>query len=178
MAAGSPTASTSERRWWIVAALVLAALAGAVPRAAPSLAGQTGGDPAARAAPADEPVVTEVRKLADRFLELWKENRLDELVAGFYADDAIMVPPNHEPIHGREAILAFLKGIREPLGDFDEGDHVIRLTAGGADTLSWVGRYSFHGGMLRLTTHELYVRQADGSMRCAVDMFGYRDPMR
>jgi len=172
---GCEETTRSCRKWWIVPVLVVL-MTGGVPLAAPSLARQGGG--AVRAAAAEDPVVTEVRKLADQFLELWKENRLDELVAGFYAADAIMVPPNHEPIHGREAILAFLKRLREPLGDFDQGDHVIRLTPGGTDTVSWVGAYSFHGGTLRLTTHELYVRQSDGSMRCAVDMFGYRDPMR
>lgn len=35
----------------------------------------------------------------------------------------------------------------------------------------------FHGGKLRFTAHELFVRQPDGSMRCAVKMVGFRDPM-
>jgi ketosteroid isomerase-like protein len=173
--AGCEETRRSFRSAWIVPALVVL-MTGAVPLAAPSMAGQPAGG--VRAAAADEPAVSEVGRLIDRFLELWKANRLDELVAGFYADDAVMVPPNHEPIHGREAILAYLKGLRGPLGEFDEGDHRIRVTAGADRVVSWVGRYSFRGGTLRLTTHELYVRQPDGSMRCAVDMFGYRDPLR
>lgn len=44
-------------------------------------------------------------------------------------------------------------------------------------SVSWVGQFSFHDGALRVTTHELFVRQPDGSMRCAVKMVGLRDPM-
>jgi len=85
-----------------------------------------------------------------------------------------MLPPNHEPIRGRAAILAYLKSIRDVAGDAQTGDHLMRGTPSG-NTVSWVGLYIF--GKLRITSHELYVRQPDGSMRNAVDMFGYRDPM-
>lgn len=122
-------------------------------------------------------MVTETRKLVDRFIELWKENKLEELVAGHYTEDAMVLPPNSEPIRGRQAILAFYKSLRDVVGEFDKGENMIRATPSGNYSVSWVGQYSFHDGKLRYVTHELYVRQPDGSMRNAVDMIGNRDPM-
>lgn len=163
------------RRWWLVPTLAVLTTAG-VPLAAASSAGNPG-RAGVRATAAEDPMVIETRKLIDRFVQLWKENKLDELVAGHYIEDAVMLPPNHEPVRGRTAILAFLKSVRDVVGEFDQGDYLIRATPSGDNSVSWVGQYTFHDGKLRVTSHELYVRQPDGSMRCAVDMFGYRDPM-
>jgi len=122
-------------------------------------------------------MITDTRKLIDRQIQLWNENKLDELVAGHYVEDAVMLPPNHEPIHGRRAILAYIKSIRDIAGEFDKGDYLIRATSSG-NSVSWIGQYSLRRGTFRITSHELFVRQSDGSMRNAVDMFGYRDPAR
>jgi hypothetical protein len=43
--------------------------------------------------------------------------------------------------------------------------------------LSLAGEYTWRSGKLRFNSHELYQRQADGSVRATVDMFGFRDPM-
>jgi len=59
----------------------------------------------------------------------------------------------------------------------NEGDSLIRATPSGDNSVSWAGQFSFHDGKLRFTAHELFVRQPDGSMRCAVKMVGFRDPM-
>ena len=130
-----------------------------------------------RAAAAEDPLVTDTRKRIDTFVQLWKENKLEELVAGYFTEDPLMLPPNHEPIRGRQAILAYFKSLRDAVGEFDRGDYLIRATPSGDNSVSWVGQFSFHDGKLRVTTHELFVRQPDGSMRCAVKMVGFRDPM-
>jgi ketosteroid isomerase-like protein len=152
-------------KWWIVPTLAVLTTVG-VPLAAAS----SGSDAAA----ADDPMVTDTKALVDRFVELWNAKKLDELVARHYVADAVMLPPNHEPIRGRAAILAYLKSLRDVAGDAQTGDHLMRATSSG-NTASWVGQYVF--GQLRITSHELYERQPDGSMRNTVDMFGYRDPM-
>jgi ketosteroid isomerase-like protein len=128
-------------------------------------------------AAAEDPLVTDTRKLLDTFVQLWKENKLEELVAGYFTEDPLMLPPNHEPIRGRQAILAYFKSVRDAVGEFDRGDYLIRATPSGDDSVSWAGQFSFHDGKLRFTAHELFVRQPDGSMRCAVKMVGFRDPM-
>jgi ketosteroid isomerase-like protein len=125
----------------------------------------------------EDPMVTDTRKLIDTFVQLWKENKLEQLVAGYFTEDPLMLPPNHEPIRGHQAILAYFKSLRDAVGEFDRGDGLIRATPSGDDSVSWVGQFSFHDGKLRVTTHELFVRQPDGSMRCAVKMVGFRDPM-
>jgi hypothetical protein len=66
-----------------------------------------------RAAAAEDPMVTDTRKLIDTFIQLWKENRLEELVAGYFTEDPLMLPPNHEPVRGRQAILGYFKGLRD-----------------------------------------------------------------
>jgi ketosteroid isomerase-like protein len=129
------------------------------------------------AAPAEDPLVTETRKRLDAFVQLWKENRLEDLVADYFTEDPLMLPPNHEPIRGRAGILAYFKSLRDALGEFDRGDYLLRATPGGDHSISWAGQFSFHDGKLRFTAHELFVRQPDGSMRCAVKMVGFRDPM-
>jgi ketosteroid isomerase-like protein len=161
------------RRGWIVAMLAVLATGG-VPLAAASSDGDSE-RAALRPTAAEDPMVTDTRAMVDRFIELWNAKKLDELVAGHYVDDAVMLPPNHEPIRGRAAILAYLKSLRDFVGDAQEGDHLLQATPSDK-TVSWVGLYVF--GNLRITAHELYVRQPDGSMRNTVDMFGYRDPMR
>jgi len=160
------------RRWWVVPAMAVLLTAG-VPLAASSAGDAT---PDGGAAAAEDPMIRDTRKLIDRQVRLWNENKLDELVAGHYTEDAVMLPPNHEPIRGRDAILAYIKRIRDVAGEFDKGEYLIRATVS-AHSVSWVGQYSLRGGTLRITSHELFMRQPDGSMRNAVDMFGYRDPM-
>ena len=129
-----------------------------------------------RAAAVENPMVTDTRKAIETFAQLWKENKLEELVAGYFTEDALMLPPNHEPVRGYQGILAYFKGVRDAAGEFDRGDYLLRATPNG-DSVSFAGQFSFHDGKLRITTHELFVRQSDGSMRCAIKMFGFRDPM-
>ena len=43
---------------------------------------------------------------------------------------------------------------------------------------SVVGNYAAYNGGMRFTSHEAFQRQADGTLRVIVDMFGFRDPER
>jgi hypothetical protein len=110
-----------------------------------------------RAAAAEDPLVTETRKLMDTFVQLWKENKLEDLVAGYFTEDPLMLPPNHEPIRGRQAILAYFKNVRDAIGEFDPGDYLIRATPIGDNSISWAGQFSFHHGQLRSHTAEVWV---------------------
>jgi ketosteroid isomerase-like protein len=164
------------RSWWIGPALAVLAMAGG-PLAAASGVGDSR-HAGVRVAASEDPIVADTRKLIDRSVELWNEHKLDEMVAGQYTEDTLMLPPNHEPIRGRAAILAYLKPLRALIGEYDQGDHLIQATPAGDNSVSWAGQYSFHDGLDRITSHELYVRQSDGSMKCAVEMFGSRDPLK
>ena len=119
---GSLGRKTQLRRWWVVPTLAVLTTA-AVPLAAASSPGDAG-RAGVRAAAAEDPMVTETRKLIDRSVELWNEHKLDEMVAGHYVEDAVMLPPNHEPIRGRKAILAYLKPFRDVAGEYDSGNYL------------------------------------------------------
>jgi Ketosteroid isomerase homolog len=161
------------RRWWIAPTLAVLMTAG-VPLAAASGGGTATGS-GVRAAAADDQLVTATKQAVDRYIRLWKENKLDELVAGHYTDDSILVPPNHQTIRGRAAILEYIKGVRDALGEFDPLEEPYQVSTSG-EMLSLVGKYSFRSGQLRFTSHELYHRQPDGSVRAMVDMFGFAMP--
>jgi ketosteroid isomerase-like protein len=110
------------------------------------------------------------------FVELFNGRDFDRLGVAYYAPNAVAVPPNHEPIHGREAIVEYMRGARDAFGEIGVGTP-LRGSAGG-DLVSMVGQYSAYGGHVRVTAHEVYERQPDGSLLCTVDMFGFRDPLR
>jgi len=121
-------------------------------------------------------IVAEALQMEQRFAELWNDRNFDELGSYYYTEDAIAVPPNHEPIRGRAAIIEYFKGARDALGEIEVDTNAHRATTSG-NLVSLVGKYFAHAGKLRVTSHELYERQADGSLKCVVDMFGFRDPL-
>jgi ketosteroid isomerase-like protein len=120
-------------------------------------------------------MVAEAFRMEQMFVELWNAERWDQLGPAYYTEDAIAVPPNHEPIKGRAAIIEYMKGARAVLGEAVVTEPH-NATASG-NLVSLVGQYSGRDGKMRVTAHEVYERQADGSLRCTVDMFGFRDPL-
>ena len=124
------------------------------------------------AEPSGRHVVAEAAAVQKTFIELYNNRKWDELGA-LYLEDAIAVPPNHEPIQGRAAIVEYWKSIRDTLGEGEVGEP-LRGTASG-NLVALVSRsYSGFSGQLGFTAHELYERQADGSLRFKFDMFGMR----
>jgi ketosteroid isomerase-like protein len=116
-------------------------------------------------------------EMDDEFVRLWNANKLDELVEFYYVDDVVMAPPNHELIRGKQKVLEFFKGLRPSLGELQTGlqHHQVVVTG---DMTSVVGNYAFYNGGMRITAHEAFQRQADGTWKVIVDMFGFRDPQR
>jgi ketosteroid isomerase-like protein len=141
---------------------------------APGLPGSGTGPARAEPAPTDQSAVD--LNLQRKWVELFNGRKWDELGA-IYEDDAIALMPNHEPIRGRAAIVAFFQSIRDGIGEVTCGEPA-RITASG-DLVSLVADdcSSYHG-QLRYTMHELYGRQPDGSLRYKVDMVGERDPLK
>lgn len=116
-------------------------------------------------------------EMDEEFVKLWNASKLDELVEFYYVDDAVVVPPNHELIKGKKNIYEFFKGLRPSLGELQTGleHHQVVVTD---DMTSVVGNYAAYNGGMRITSHEVFQRQADGTLRVIVDMFGFRDPQR
>jgi ketosteroid isomerase-like protein len=121
-------------------------------------------------------LVAEAARMQQLFVELFNARDFDRLAVAYYAPDAVVVPPNHEPIIGREGAIEYLRGARDAFGEI-AADTPLRGSADGR-LVSMVGQYSAYGGQVRVTAHEVYERQPDGSLHCTVDMFGFRDPLR
>ena len=149
--------------------LLAAALAAAIVPLAPSPGAADDGRTEVKG------MVAQAVQMEKMFVELWNAKKFDDLGPAYYTQDAIAVPPNHEPIKGRDDIIKYMRDAREVLGEAEVAEPH-RASASG-NLVSLVGNYSGRSGKLRVTAHELYERQADGSLRCIVDMFGFRDPL-
>lgn len=162
---------TRHIRMWIAPA-VLAVAALIVPLAArPDTAGAD--DKVSDAAE----MIADAIRLDQTFMELWNDRNFEELGRVYYVDDALLVPPNHEPIRGRDGIIKYLEGARDAFGEMEVAPDPHRASASG-NLVSLVGKMFVHSGQVRMTSHELFERQPDGSLKVTVDMVGFRDPLR
>jgi len=138
--------------------------------------------PGAMSAQADDEARTEAAMVAEAvrmqqmFMDLYNARMFEELGARYYAEDAIALPPNHEPIRGRAAIVEYFRENRDTLGEAEVGPPLASSVSG--NLVAVVPQYTGHQGQLRVVAHELFERQPDGSLLCIQDMFGFRDPLR
>jgi uncharacterized protein (TIGR02246 family) len=91
-------------------------------------------------------------------------------LAELYADDAVLLPPDHEPIRGRAAIRAFWDQ------GTDEGLEVSNLAVEANGNLGWlVGRYHLPATDEEPADSGKYVmclkRQPDGSWKLTADIW-------
>lgn len=140
-----------------------------VPGALSAQAGDEAGSDAAA-------MVAEAVRMQQRFIEQYNARKFDEMGA-FWAEDAIALPPNHEPIRGRAAIVEYFRELRDTFGEGELSGAPLASSVSG-NLVAVVPQYSAHQGQLRVVAHELFERQPDGSLRCIQDMFGFRDPLR
>jgi uncharacterized protein (TIGR02246 family) len=105
----------------------------------------------------------------DRYVTASNEGDAEALTE-LYADDALLLPPDHEPIHGREAIGEFWRQ------GTDEGLQVstLRLEVNG-DVAYLVGRYRLPPTEEESADSGQYVlclkRQADGAWKLTADIW-------
>jgi ketosteroid isomerase-like protein len=163
------TRSSRASRW--VGPVVVALSMAAVPLTVAHAAG-TGDTESAGV----EDIVAEALHLDQQFVALWNDDKFDEMGTTYYTDDALAVPPNHAPIKGRKAIIEYMKSLR-PLGELSLDPEPIRAVGSNA-TASLVNTYYVGAARTRVTAHELFQRQPDGTLKCTVDMFGFHDPLR
>ena len=172
---GDKRTGRSARRWAIGSVVALAAvLLVAVPETAGAGSQDQSGSRIAAMSTQDE-MIAEAMRLDQKFVELYNAKKWDELGPAYYAPDAIAVPPNHEPIQGRAAIVDYYRAGRDTFGELEGGTETWRASSSGK-LVSLVGKFSAYSGHVRVTSHGLFERQPDGSLKCTVDMFGFRDP--
>lgn len=113
--------------------------------------------------------MSEVEKLREAFVELWNEERLDEIGEAFYAEDALILPPGHEPVRGRDQIVDFLKEFLRQIGGKTEFGVIETVTD--VNLAYAAGTFAVPHLGLKGTTLETYRRLADGTWKCVVDMW-------
>ena len=110
-----------------------------------------------------------VEATVDRYVAASNEGDAEGL-AELYAEDALLLPPDHEPIHGREAIVEFWRQ------GTDAGLEVstLRLEVDG-DVAYMVGRYRLPPTEDEVADSGQYVlclkRQADGAWKLTADIW-------
>lgn len=123
----------------------------------------------------------EIRRLDEHFMTAGNAKDAKTLVNGFYAESAVLMPPNHPVVEGREAIRAFLQGMIdagfagitletatiEAADDlaYGRGRYTLRMTPPGQGTVEDVGKYVV-----------VYRRQRDGAWRAVADIFNSDRP--
>jgi ketosteroid isomerase-like protein len=120
-------------------------------------------------------MVAEAVRMQQQLIERYNARKFEEMGA-FWAEDAIALPPNHEPIRGRGAIVEYFRENRDTLGEGEVGPPLASSVSG--NLVAVVPQYTGRQGQLRIVAHELFERQPDGSLLCIQDMFGFRDPLR
>jgi len=142
------------------AAVVLAA----VPGIAAAGAG-TGGDTSD-----DAQIVADAKRAERAYDAAWNDRRWDEIRL-LYAEDALLLLPNHEPIEGRDKIVDHLKSSRDVFGEIDEHSTWLRVKGSG-NLATLAGELTTRSGRLRITYSDLWERHPDGSVVIAVSAVG------
>lgn len=122
-----------------------------------------------------------IQRLDVEFMKAVSARDAAALVRGFYAPDAVLMPPNRPIVEGREQIQGFLQGL------MDSGLRGIKIettsTASGGDLAYGRGRYTLSlappGGAPVHDTGKyvvVYGRQANGGWRAIADIFNSDQP--
>ena len=121
----------------------------------------------------DDQMVAAARRTERAIVAAVNDKKWDELRA-LYSEDAVLLPPNHEPVLGRDAIVDYIRSIRDVAGKLDDGEEYLRVKASG-NLASLAVTFTANSGHVRMTDAELYERQPDGSVVMAVEQFGFRE---
>jgi ketosteroid isomerase-like protein len=119
-------------------------------------------------APSD--VSRTIDAMSDAFVRHMNAGEVGAIVDGFYAEDAALLPPDHEMVTGRKAVGDVLRGMVEAgMGDLS----METVTVGASGDLAYrIGRYRMgKPGPDRGKFIEVHRRQPDGSWRCVADIF-------
>ena len=89
-------------------------------------------------------------------------------------DDALLAPPNHDPLRGRDAIVGYVRSVRDVFGAIDNSsiEH-LRMKGAGGEMAQVLETFTAQSGHIHVTDLSLYRRQTDGSVLITVEQFGF-----
>jgi len=136
---------------------------------------------AKRTAPKAAGAADAIHRLDAEFMKAANARNAAALVKAFYAPDAVLMPPNHGAVEGREKIAGFLQGLIDSgltsikldtstvasVGDlaYGQGRYTLDLSPPGGTPIQDVGKYIV-----------VYRRQANGGWRAVSDIFNSDHP--
>lgn len=120
-------------------------------------------------------LIAAARKTQNAIITAYNDRRWEDLPP-LYVEDAVMLPPNHAPIHGRDAIIEFLRSARDAVGVGDLSNNKNARVVASGNLVNFVYEFTARDGHVRMVTNELYERQSDGSVRITVDEPSFTDP--
>ncbi|HXJ82893.1 MAG TPA: DUF4440 domain-containing protein [Candidatus Methylomirabilis sp.] len=138
---------------------------------------------AQKKAPAAKPAhaADAIRQLDAEFMKAGNAKNAAALVKAFYAPDAVLMPPNHAAVEGRDKIEGFLQGLMDggltsikletttvaSAGDlaYGRGRYTLALSPPGGAPVQDVGKYVV-----------VYRRQPNGAWRAVSDIFNSDQP--
>jgi ketosteroid isomerase-like protein len=118
----------------------------------------------------DAQLVADAKRAERAYDAAWNDKRWDDLRL-LYAEDALLVLPNQDPIEGRERIVDQLKRSRDAIGEIDDHSTWLRATGSG-DLAVLAGQITTRSGRVRLTYSDVWERQADGTVVITVSAVG------
>jgi ketosteroid isomerase-like protein len=116
-------------------------------------------------------IVTDAKRVEKAVVAAYNERKWDEM-APLFAEDAVLLPPNDEPVRGRDAVVGYYKSYRDVVGEINEGWKFLRVTGTG-NTANLAGLVTLGSGRIRMWYTDTYERQPDGSVQMAVNAFAF-----
>jgi ketosteroid isomerase-like protein len=116
-------------------------------------------------------IVSDAKRVEIAVVDAYNARKWDEL-RPLFAEDVLLLAPNHEPVRGRDAILEYYKMSRDSFGEINDGWKFLRVTGGGTFA-SLAGEITIGSGRIRLWYTDLYERQPDGSLQLTVNAFAF-----
>ncbi len=123
-----------------------------------------------------------IRQVRQEHLDAAKAHDLDKLVATF-AEDGVEMPPNSEPIIGRDAYRTYCEATLSQMGDFDASFEAVELVVSG----DWAFEHGTYTVSFSLPDSQpvedrgkylwTYKREADGKWRFARICFNTSKPL-
>ncbi len=118
----------------------------------------------------DVQIVAEAKRVQGAWIVAYNDKKWDELGSTF-AEDAVLLAPNAEPIKGRTAAVEYFKSVRDAAGEVHDGQEWLSVNGGGT-VARLAGVVTAGPGRIRFWYTEVWERQPDGSLQIAVKAFG------
>ena len=116
-------------------------------------------------------MVADAKRVEIAVVTAYNDRKWDQLPP-LFAEDAVLLLPHHEPIHGRDAVAGYYEALRDVVGEINDGWEHLRVQ-GSATSATLTGIVTLGSGRVRVWYSDLYERRPDGSVQMAVNAIAF-----